>query len=102
MEDLEATFTIDNAPSTPSQILSPSRKQNVTTLLDITRANNIGMSSFYFYKTLSYIAIAIMLSRIKMNFPEIRKALLDLNDDKLSFDDLKAISKQLPTAEEAG
>lgn len=43
-----------------------------------------------------------MLSRIKMNFPEIRKALLDLNDDKLSFDDLKAISKQLPTAEEAG
>jgi len=44
MEDLEATFTIDNTPPTPSQILlSPSKKQTVTTLLDITRANNIGM-----------------------------------------------------------
>ena len=42
--DLESTFVIDNTPSTPSQLLSP-KKQNVTTLLDITRANNIGMRS---------------------------------------------------------
>ncbi|KAH7922962.1 FH2-domain-containing protein [Leucogyrophana mollusca] len=84
MEDLEATFTIDNTPSTPSQITSPTRKQNVTTLLDITRANNI----------------AIMLSRFKFGFSDIRQALLDLDDSRLTVDDLKAISKQLPTPEE--
>ncbi|GLB34079.1 putative diaphanous FH3 domain contatinign protein [Lyophyllum shimeji] len=84
MDDLEAIFVIDNAPSTPSQILSPTRKQNVTTLLDITRANNI----------------AIMLSRIKMGFPDIRQALLNLDDEKLTVDDLRAISRQLPTSEE--
>ncbi|KAG6861568.1 hypothetical protein C0995_014864 [Termitomyces sp. Mi166 len=72
MADLEATFIVNNTPATASQILSPSRKQNVTTLLNISRANNI----------------------------EIRKALLDLNDDKLSVDDLRSISRQLPTSEE--
>jgi hypothetical protein len=41
-----------------------------------------------------------MLSRIKMGFPEIRQALLDIDDHRLSIDDLKAISKQLPTPEE--
>lgn len=85
MDDLEATFAIDNSQSTSSQLVaSPTRKQAVTTLLDITRANNI----------------AIMLSRIKLGYPDIRKALLDVDDFKLSVDDLKAISKQLPTAEE--
>lgn len=43
-----------------------------------------------------------MLARIKLTFPEIRRALLELDDTKLSFDDLKAISKQLPTLEEVG
>ncbi|CCM00171.1 uncharacterized protein FIBRA_02199 [Fibroporia radiculosa] len=60
------------------------RKQSVTTLLDITRANNI----------------AIMLSRIKLSLPEIRTALLVIDDSKLSVDDLRAIGRQLPTAEE--
>lgn len=41
-----------------------------------------------------------MLSRIKMGLPDIRKALIDLDDEKLSIDDLRAIGKQLPTAEE--
>lgn len=41
-----------------------------------------------------------MLSRIKMDYPEIRRALLEIDDEKLSVDDLKAISKQLPTSEE--
>jgi diaphanous 1 len=41
-----------------------------------------------------------MLSRIKMEYPEIRRALLEIDDEKLSIDDLKAISKQLPTSEE--
>jgi hypothetical protein len=41
-----------------------------------------------------------MLSRIKLSYPEIRKALLDIDDQRLSTDDLIAISKQLPTSEE--
>lgn len=41
--DLEATFTINNDQVSSSHVLSsPTMKQNVTTLLDITRANNIG------------------------------------------------------------
>lgn len=47
LSDLEAMFRIDNNPSTTSQTpASPSKKRNVTTLLDITRANNIGITSF--------------------------------------------------------
>jgi diaphanous 1 len=41
-----------------------------------------------------------MLSRIKLDLPDIRKALLDIDDNKLSVDDLKAIGRQLPTSEE--
>ena len=41
-----------------------------------------------------------MLSRIKMDYPEIRRALLEIDDGRLSFDDLKALSRQLPTSEE--
>ena len=41
-----------------------------------------------------------MLARIKMSLPQIRDALLEVDDDKLSIDDLKAIGKQLPTTEE--
>lgn len=41
-----------------------------------------------------------MLSRIKLSLPDIRRALLELDDIKLSIDDLRAIGKQLPTAEE--
>ncbi len=40
-----------------------------------------------------------MLKRIKLDFPGIRKALLELNDD-LSIDDLRAIGKHLPTPDE--
>ena len=41
-----------------------------------------------------------MLARIKLDLPGIRKALVEINDEVLSVDDLRAISKQLPTAEE--
>lgn len=103
LEDLEATFAIDNAQPTPSQILSPSRKQNVITLLDITRANNVGAWSnmnLHLCEINLYSLVAIMLSRIKVSFTEIREALLALDDEKLTVDNLKAISKHLPTAEE--
>ena len=49
MKELEDTFTIDNSKqSGASQAASASsliRKQTVTTLLDITRANNVGECS---------------------------------------------------------
>ena len=41
-----------------------------------------------------------MLSGIKRELSDIRHALLALDDSKLSIDDLRAISRQLPTAEE--
>lgn len=41
--DLESTFAIENAPSSSSQLsVTSPKKQNVTTMLDITRANNVG------------------------------------------------------------
>jgi diaphanous 1 len=85
MEDLEVTFTINNTRVSSLPVSTqPSKRQSVTTLLDITRAQNVG----------------IMLSRIKLTFPEIRRAILEVNDIKLSVDELKAIVKQLPTDEE--
>ena len=41
-----------------------------------------------------------MLSRIKLDLPNIRKAIIDLDDDKLSVDNLKLIKRQLPSSEE--
>ena len=43
---------------------------------------------------------AIMLARIKSDLPQIRRALLELDDVTLTVDNLKAISKQLPTPDE--
>lgn len=41
-----------------------------------------------------------MLSRIKLDLEEIKRALLFVDDSKLSLDELRAISRQLPTPEE--
>lgn len=46
------------------------------------------------------LTIAIMLARIKSSLPEVRRALLELDDVTLTIDNLKAISKQLPTSDE--
>ena len=42
-----------------------------------------------------------MLSRIKLTPVEIRMAILKVDDEALSVDDLKAMGRQMPTAEEA-
>ncbi|KAI0776213.1 FH2-domain-containing protein [Trametes elegans] len=97
LEDLESTFAIENSPSSSSQlsVSSPTRKQNVTTLLDITPG------VFCYLLSVAYVVwSAIMLSRIKIGLSEIRRALLELDDSKLSVDDLRAIGRQLPTSEE--
>ena len=41
-----------------------------------------------------------MLARIKRDLPALRKAILEHDDEKLSVDELKAISRQLPTTDE--
>lgn len=41
-----------------------------------------------------------MLSRIRYSPDDIRQAILEINDDKLTIDDLKIIAKNLPTPEE--
>jgi diaphanous 1 len=41
-----------------------------------------------------------MLSKIKLTPADIRKALLEVDDKALSVDDLKAMERQTPTAEE--
>lgn len=41
-----------------------------------------------------------MLARIKLDLPGIKRALLEVDDDKLSVEELRAISKHLPTADE--
>ena len=104
LNDLEGTFTLDanagNVKAAPAPKLSQ-KKQNVVTLLDINRANHIGksLSCALIVSHAVYFA-AIMLSRIKRSLPEIRNAVTELDDDKLSIDDLRAMSRYLPTREE--
>ena len=104
MKELEDTFTVDNSTqSGASQAASASsliRKQTVTTLLDITRANNVGECSLNCMSYSINCATAIMLTRMKLHQSDIRKALLAVDDNRLSTDDLKAISKQLPSQDE--
>ncbi|KAJ7490264.1 hypothetical protein B0H11DRAFT_2009814 [Mycena galericulata] len=84
MDDLEANFTIDTTPVTPSKL--PSNRPKNTPLLEHSRATNIG----------------IMLSRFKMALPDIKNALLELDDDRLTVEDLEAIGQYSPTLEEIG
>jgi diaphanous 1 len=48
----------------------------------------------------THYATAIMLARMKLHQSDIKKALLEVDDNRLSTDDLKAISKQLPSQDE--
>lgn len=41
-----------------------------------------------------------MLSRIKLSFPEIRSAILRVDDTLLSLDELKVIARHVPTPDE--
>lgn len=84
-KELEDIFSVDNQPPSRQSKRESNKQQAPTTLLDITRANNI----------------AIMLSRIKLSNQDIRRALSSVDDSKLSVDDLQAIARQLPTNEEA-
>jgi len=41
-----------------------------------------------------------MLARIKMPYPEIKQALLEIDDEKLTVENLRAIRQHVPTTEE--
>lgn len=41
-----------------------------------------------------------MLARIKLDLSTIRQAILEIDDNKLSHDELKSLGKQVPTSEE--
>ena len=41
-----------------------------------------------------------MLSRIKLTYPEIRIALMEILDEKLSIENLKAIKQYVPSGDE--
>ncbi|KAI9251128.1 hypothetical protein EDC94DRAFT_622315 [Helicostylum pulchrum] len=62
----------------------PVRKQNLVTLLEFNRANNI----------------AIMLAKIRLPYPDIRDAIWNIDDHSLTTDNLMSIRQYIPTKEE--
>jgi hypothetical protein len=50
---------------------------------------------------LTELASGILLARLKHTFPQIRQAILDLDEERLSLDNLRALEKCLPTPDEA-
>ncbi|SPO39803.1 related to Diaphanous protein homolog 1 [Pseudozyma flocculosa] len=71
-------------PAAATKASASTNKKAPATLIDLTRAQNV----------------AILLSRIKLPFPEIRAALLQMDENQLSVDNLKALKSCLPTTEE--
>lgn len=85
IDRIDELFAVGSKPvAPPSEVKPNGRKANPTTLLDLTRAQNV----------------SIVLTRIKIPFPELRTALLQCDESKLSVDNLKSINKCLPTTEE--
>jgi len=103
IKELEDIFTVDTSTGIKARKSSDgsAKNQSLTTLLDITRANNVGESSHHPPILRPHILItAIMLARIKLSKNEIRMALLEVEDTRLSTDDLRSIARQLPTQDE--
>lgn len=85
IERIDELFAIGSKPvAAPPDAKQTGRKANPTTLLDLTRAQNV----------------SIVLTRIKVPFAEVRMALLQCDESKLSVDNLKSIKSCLPTTEE--
>ncbi|KAG1100788.1 hypothetical protein G6F42_017606 [Rhizopus arrhizus] len=79
----EATATATSSSGSKAATIEV-RKQNLITLLEFNRANNI----------------AIMLAKIKLPYPDIRDAIWNIDDNSLSTDNLMAIRQYIPTKEE--
>lgn len=91
VEDLDDLFALNgsklaaNGKSNPATPSKTSKATKQTTLIELNRAQNI----------------SIMLTRVRMPLPQVREALLRVEDSKLTLDNLKALKQCLPTAEEA-
>ncbi|KAF9105603.1 hypothetical protein BGX27_009549 [Mortierella sp. AM989] len=81
-EEIDELFC-KNRTVAASAAVAPDKKKAVS-LFSVNRANNI----------------AIMLSRIKLTYPEIRVALMEISDEKLNIENLKAIKQYVPTSDE--
>ena len=86
--ELERTFGIVDRPNTTKKDsqspTSPISETRTITLLDSKKSYNI----------------SIMLSRIKMSFPEIRRAILSASEELLSEQLLKQFMQHAPTPDE--
>jgi len=83
IESLFPKNTINNTLKSPTSPVS-TKKNTVVTLLDFNRANNIG----------------IMLARIKYSYIEIKDAILEIDDEKLSVENLRSLKNYVPSSEE--
>ena len=84
-EELDDLFAATVARETASVIKQKdAKKAAVTTLIDHQRAHNIG----------------IMLVRVKLTFEQIRQAFLEVDENGLTVDNLKALKACLPTSDE--
>jgi len=71
--------------SSQSWTLVRKNQRNAEARLNTARSNNVG----------------IMLVRLRMSAKKIKRAILEVDDDILSEDDLAALSRLLPSTEEA-
>ncbi|KAF9304280.1 hypothetical protein BGZ74_001919 [Mortierella antarctica] len=81
--EIDEIFCKNQAGASTTASAIAEKKKNAS-LLNVNRANNI----------------AIMLSRIKLTYPEIRIALMEILDHKLSIENLKAIKQYVPGGDE--
>ncbi|PWN41049.1 hypothetical protein IE81DRAFT_315743 [Ceraceosorus guamensis] len=91
IDELDNLFALDKAAAptiAQAQIAvgrSSAKKAAPATVIDPSRAHSVG----------------ILLARIKLTFPQIRQAILELDEERLSLDNLRALKNCLPTTEEA-
>ncbi|SNX82525.1 related to Diaphanous protein homolog 1 [Melanopsichium pennsylvanicum] len=87
IERLDELFAVGSkSVAAPPDQKANATKTKLTTLLDLTRAQNV----------------SIVLTRIKIPFADLRTAILQCDESKLSIDHLKSIKNCLPTTEELG
>ncbi|KAE8252202.1 hypothetical protein A4X03_0g6231, partial [Tilletia caries] len=83
LDEIDELFAIVNVPARSRMSDVPVMKAPKS-LIDLNRAQNI----------------AIILTRIKLPYPEIRKALLTMDEEVLTVEHLKALQACLPTSDE--
>ena len=92
-DEIEKLFAKNEVSSTSTVVTEEAKKiPAMTNLIELTRANNIG-------KGISN-SVAIMLARIKFSYAQIRDFLLEMDDEKLSVENLKSLKQYVPSDDE--